>query len=223
MSTIPTRIGAGLAGLLATVGFALGPSAIASAEPAPTQVAASTQLAKGARQYVSVNQFRTGLATQSVDCGPASIVSAMLAQGYTPKGWSGNTAASKTNAVRQARIGIGHNRATNDADVVRSLKSEGVNGRAKVGAEGAMDAVRKGSTVIVDGYMNTLPYIYDYRKAKGANPNVLHWVTVSLYRPATNDYLLMDSNDGVSRWVTADQVKRFNNSAGGLQWQVVVS
>lgn len=80
---------------------------------------------------VPVSQFHGQAANQGEDCGPASVVSALLAAGVTPRGW---TASRPVTAINQARADMGHDPSwndpnqfgTNESDVKRVLARNGV-------------------------------------------------------------------------------------------------
>ncbi|MDU0289305.1 C39 family peptidase [Saccharothrix longispora] len=134
---------------------------------------------------VPVSQFH-GQPNQGEDCGPASVVSALLAAGVTPRGW---TASRPVTAINQARADMGYDPTWNDpdqfgtgeADVKRALARNGVTATVVFNDLGRVLAhVRGGRPVVLAGNMVSLPW---------SGRNVPHFLTVAGY---DGDYLVLD-------------------------------
>lgn len=73
------------------------------------------------------------------------------------------------------------------------------------------------------GYMDALPYVYDYRADAGLNPHINHAVVVTNYDSADDTYRILDPNTGVDTRATLDELKTFQASlAPDKQRQTVV-
>ena len=136
--------------------------------------------------YVPVSQFH-GQPNQGEDCGPASVVSALLAAGVTPRSWSaGNPVA----AINRARSDMGYDPTwndpnqfgTNESDVRRALAANGVSATVVFGDLGRLlSHVRAGRPVVMAGNMKDLPW---------SGNNVAHFLTVAGYQGG--QYLVLD-------------------------------
>ena len=138
----------------------------------------------GAPDLVPVSQFH-GQPNQSEDCGPASVVSALLAAGVTPRGWPSSPLA----AINQARRDMGldptwqdpNKFGTNESDVVTALAANGVSASTTWNFSTALAHVRAGRPVVMAGNMIDLPW---------SGSNVAHFLTVAAYDDGV--YLVLD-------------------------------
>ncbi|MYM20284.1 hypothetical protein GSY69_09980 [Brevibacterium sp. 5221] len=208
----------GTAGAIAFGGGAALSAAIdsspAAAAEQTTQHADAQKSSNG--QLVAINQFSTGLGTQDVDCGPAAVASAMLAQGATPKAWNADAPAG---AVKQIRADIGSNGATVGSQLVSALGAQDVKANNDTDFTGALDQVRKGKTAIVNGELQLAPYSYGYTPSH----SVAHWITVADYDASSKTFTVLDSNDGKKHTgVTQAGLEKFQAGVGSGQDQVVV-
>ncbi|GAA1282163.1 C39 family peptidase [Saccharothrix xinjiangensis] len=134
---------------------------------------------------IPVSQFH-GQANQGEDCGPAGVVSALLAAGVTPRGWN---ASRPVTAINQARTDMGYDPSwndpnkfgTNEGDVKRALARNGVTATVVFNdLNRALAHVRGGRPVVLAGNMVSLPW---------SGRNVPHFLTVAGY---DGDYLVLD-------------------------------
>lgn len=137
-------------------------------------------------QYVPVSQFQ-GQPNQGEDCGPTSVVTALLAAGVTPRSWN---PARPVDAINSARAAMGYDPSwqdpnqfgTNEEDVRVALASNGVQARIVFGDfDATLQHVRNGRPVIMAGNMIDLPW---------SGNNVAHFLTVAGY--ANGQYLVLD-------------------------------
>ncbi|TLW91134.1 hypothetical protein FFT09_17860 [Saccharomonospora piscinae] len=139
----------------------------------------------GGSDLVPVSQFQ-GQPNQSEDCGPTSVVTALLALGVTPRSWN---ASVPVTAINQARADMGYDPSwndpnqfgTNEADVRRALAANGVSAQASWNFDTALAHVRGGRPVIMAGNMKDLPW---------SGANVAHFLTVTGYE--NGQYLVLD-------------------------------
>lgn len=137
-------------------------------------------------RYVPVSQFH-GQPNRGEDCGPASVVSALLAAGVTPRSWN---ASSPVNAINRARADMGYDPSwndpnkfgTNESDVRRALAANGVTATVVFNdLNRLLSHVRAGGPVVMAGNMKDLPW---------AGQNVPHFLTVAGYEGG--QYLVLD-------------------------------
>lgn len=137
-------------------------------------------------RYVPVSQFQ-GQPNQGEDCGPTSVVTALLAAGVTPRSWN---PSNPVYAINAARAAMGYDPSwqdpnqfgTNESDVRRALASNGVQASVVFGDfDAALRHVRNGRPVIMAGNMIDLPW---------SGNNVAHFLTVAGYE--NGQYLVLD-------------------------------
>lgn len=137
-------------------------------------------------RYVPVSQFQ-GQPNQGEDCGPTSVVTALLAAGVTPRSWSGS---NPVNAINRARSDMGYDPSwndpnqfgTNESDVRRALAANGVSATVVFDDfNRLLSHVRAGDPVVMAGNMKDLPW---------AGQNVPHFLTVAGYEGG--QYLVLD-------------------------------
>ena len=211
------RIGVlGAAGAVAVTGFEFGADAIGlGTAPVAAAEASGTQ----GPSYVAIDQFQ-GQPTQDADCGPTSAVIAMLAEGYQPQGYDQGPRAAIETARGQTGLASGP---TVEAHMVSILDAQGVPANADTDFTGALDEVRDGKSAIITGYMDALPYVYDYRAAQGVNPHIVHAVVITDYDSADGTFRILDPNTGVDARATAGQLETFQGSLSPAeQHQTVV-
>lgn len=140
---------------------------------------------------VPVSQYQ-GQANQYEDCGPTSVVTALLKIGVTPRQWSsGNPVA----AINRVRSDMGYDPSwqdpaqfgTNEADVQGVLRGYGVDAWTSYDLDEALAHVRAGRPAIMAGNMIDLPW---------SGHDVAHFMTIASYSggsytvldPATSPY-----------------------------------
>lgn len=140
----------------------------------------------GPGRYVPISQFR-GQPNQGEDCGPTSVVTALLAAGITPRGWN---SARPVDAINQARRDMGYDPTwqnpnhfgTTEEDVRVALARNGVSARVVWGdLSAALAHVRNGRPVVMAGNMVDLPWSGRF---------VPHFLTVAGYE--NGQYLVLD-------------------------------
>ncbi|GAB2971326.1 C39 family peptidase [Saccharothrix stipae] len=136
-------------------------------------------------RLVPVSQFH-GQPNQGEDCGPAGVVSALLAAGVTPRSWN---ASRPVDAINRARSDMGYDPTwndpnkfgTNESDVKRALARNGVSATVVFNdLNRVLTHVRNGRPAIMAGNMVSLPW---------SGRNVPHFLTVAGY---DGDYLVLD-------------------------------
>jgi hypothetical protein len=137
-------------------------------------------------RYVPVSQFQ-GQPNQGEDCGPTSVVTALLAAGVTPRSWS---SSSPVNAINRARSDMGYDPTwndpnqfgTNESDVRRALAANGVAATVVFDdISRLLSRVRAGRPVVMAGNMKDLPW---------SGRDVPHFLTVAGYEGG--QYLVLD-------------------------------
>ncbi len=137
-------------------------------------------------RYVPVSQFQ-GQPNQGEDCGPTSVVTALLAAGVTPRSWSPSNPVA---AINRARSDMGYDPTwndpnhfgTNESDVRRALAANGVSATVVFNDLNRLLAhVRAGRPVVMAGNMKDLPW---------SGRNVPHFLTVAGYEGG--QYLVLD-------------------------------
>lgn len=208
-AAFPKRLAAlGIAAAIAATGFGAASTAVADS---PAAAAEQSQ-----RQSIQpINQHQTGLPTADFDCGPASVVHAMLAQGYTPRGWNQGAAQAVANARQDT--GQFHG-ITYSPQLVQALRAQDVPAYFNNDFDSGLAEVRAGKAVIFNGLMSNLPYRYSFGNAPAG-----HWITVIGYSEQDGTYTVLDSNDGSKRSVTYEGLQRYNSAPnGGFEDHVVV-
>ncbi len=136
--------------------------------------------------YVPVSQFQ-GQPNQGEDCGPTSVVTALLAAGVTPRAWNGS---NPVYAINRARADMGYDPSwndpnqfgTNESDVRRALAANGVSATVVFGDfDRLLSHVRAGGPVVMAGNMKDLPW---------SGNDVPHFLTVAGYEGG--QYLVLD-------------------------------
>jgi len=140
----------------------------------------------GTGQYVPVSQFQ-GQPNQGEDCGPTSVVTALLAAGVTPRSWN---PSRPVDAINRARADMGYDPGwqdpnqfgTNEEDVRVALARNGVSASVVFGDfDATLRHVRGGRPVIMAGNMIDLPW---------SGNDVPHFLTVAGYE--NGQYLVLD-------------------------------
>jgi hypothetical protein len=139
----------------------------------------------GSTGYVAVSQFQ-GQPNQSEDCGPTSVVTALLAAGRTPRSWN---SSRPVDAINRARSDMGYDPTWNDpnhfgtveSDVVRALGANGVGAWVSYDFDAVLTRVRNGRPVVMAGNMIDLPW---------SGRNVPHFLTVAGYQ--NGSYVVLD-------------------------------
>lgn len=140
----------------------------------------------GDGELVTVSQFQ-GQPNESEDCGPTSVVTALLAHGVTPRGWD---ASAPVAAINQVRADMGYDPGYADPDQFGTGEGDVVNGLAANGVSSAtvwndLDAalahVRSGKPVVLAGNMKDLPW---------SSGTVPHFITVAGH--ADGRYAVLD-------------------------------
>jgi predicted double-glycine peptidase len=160
--------------------------------------------------YVPVSQFQ-GQPNQGEDCGPASVVTALLAAGVTPRSWN---ASNPVAAINRARADMGFDPSWNDpnqfgtseSDVRRALAANGVSATVVFNDFNRLLAhVRAGRPVVMAGNMKDLPW---------SDNDVPHFLTVAGYQGG--QYLVLDpaSDTVVYRASAGDLTGYWDNHLG---------
>ncbi|WP_233158087.1 hypothetical protein [Actinokineospora bangkokensis] len=139
----------------------------------------------GGGSLVPVSQFQ-GQPNQGEDCGPTSVVTALLASGRVPRAWSAGTPVA---AINQARRDMGLDPTWNDpaqfgtseTDVVRALGANGVSAWTSWDLAASLAHVRAGGQAVMAGNMISLPW---------SGNDVAHFLTVAGYEGG--QYLVLD-------------------------------
>ena len=170
----------------------------------------------GGGRLIPVSQFQ-GQPNQGEDCGPTSVVTALLADGVTPHAWDpGNPVA----AIDRARSDMGYDptwndpnvTGTNESDVRTALAANGVSAQVVFDDIGTVLAhVRAGHPVVLAGNMKDLPW---------SGHDVAHFLTVAGY---DGDYLVLDpASDTIVYRTTASVLTAFWDNdlgrAGVMLW-----
>lgn len=139
----------------------------------------------GTPQFIPVSQFQ-GQPNQNEDCGPTSVVSALLAAGITPRSWN---ASRPVDAINRARSDMGfdpgwqdpNHFGTVESDVKRALGANGVSARVVTDFATATAHVRSGRPLIMAGNTGDLPW---------STGSVPHFLTVAGYQGG--QYVVLD-------------------------------
>ncbi|CAM3250777.1 C39 family peptidase [Stackebrandtia soli] len=133
-------------------------------------------------------QQNQGQFTQWEDCGPTSVVAALLALGITPHGWNTSTVES----IHRAREDMGLARnvktgGTNETQVNRAFATYGLSTYTSWNLDTILAHVRSGRPVVLAGNTIDLPWPVNV-----ASPNgVPHFLTVAGY-DGNGGYLVVD-------------------------------
>ncbi|OZM71027.1 hypothetical protein CFN78_22465 [Amycolatopsis antarctica] len=139
----------------------------------------------GIDDLVPVSQFQ-GQPNQGEDCGPTSVVTALLAHGVTPRGWG----ASQVSAINQARADMGYDPGYQDPDVFGTVETDVVEALAandvsstviRDDLDAILARVRAGSPAVLAGNTKDLPW------STGVVP---HFLTVAAHE--NGEYLVLD-------------------------------
>lgn len=160
-------------------------------------------------------QQNQGQFTQWEDCGPTSVVTALLALGRTPHGWG----TSAVEAIHRAREDMGLARGvktggTNEAQVNRAFSMYGLSTRTSWDFNTILAHVRSGRPVVMAGNTRGLTWPTNVRDPVAGVP---HFLTVARYDSATGEYLVLDPiavNATVKRASRATLWAYFDNYLG---------
>lgn len=162
-------------------------------------------------EIVPIQQAQ-GQPKQWYDCGPTSVVAALLARGHTPRRWN---ADAPVDAINQARTDMGADGlyGTETPQVTTAFDSYGLNSRVSADLDDILQSVRDGRVVVLGGNTVTLPWSVRVNDPNG----VAHFLTVAGYDAATNTYQVVDpiSVDNVVHDTSAEEIRQFYNGAGG--------
>ncbi|MFF2653673.1 C39 family peptidase [Streptomyces sp. NPDC058045] len=150
-------------------------------------------------RYVPVSQFQ-GQPNEGEDCGPTSVVTALLAAGVTPRSWD---PSNPVLAINQARADMGYDPGvqdpeqygTGEGDVRQALAANGVTGEVSGDLDQVLSHVREGRPVVMAGNMVDLPWSGHF---------VPHFLTVAGYE--NGEYLVLDPASETIVYRTSAQV-----------------
>jgi uncharacterized protein YraI len=136
-------------------------------------------------------QQNQGQVTQWEDCGPTSVVTAILALGRTPHEWSSSYPRA---AIERARVDMGLARGvltggTNETQVNRAFATYGLSTWTSWNFDTILAHVRSGRPVVMAGNTRGLPWPTNVRDPVAGVP---HFLTVARYDSATGEYLVLD-------------------------------
>ena len=160
-------------------------------------------------------QQTQGQTTQWEDCGPTSVVTAILALGRTPHAWSSGPRA----AIEQARVDMGLVRGektggTNETHVNIAFSTYGMSTRTSWDFEELLRHVRLGRPIVLAGNTRGLSW-----PTHVAIPSVgvPHFLTVAAFDNSTDEYLVLDPiavNPTVKRATRRVLYAYFDNNLG---------
>lgn len=161
-------------------------------------------------------QQNQGQPTQWEDCGPTSVVTALLALGRTPHEWSSGYPRA---AIERARVDMGLARGvptggTNETQVNRAFGTYGLSTRTSWSFDEILRHVRSGRPVVLAGNTKDLPWPTNVRDPVRGVP---HFLTVARYDSATGEYLVLDPiavNATVKRASRTTLLAYFDNYLG---------
>lgn len=135
-------------------------------------------------------QQNQGQVTQWEDCGPTSVVTAILALGRTPHSWSSGARA----AIEQARVDMGLARGvptggTNEWQVNVAFSTYGLSTRTSWDFEELLRHVRLGRPIVLAGNTRGLTWPTNVRDPVRGVP---HFLTVAGFDNSTDEYLVLD-------------------------------
>ena len=135
-------------------------------------------------------QQTQGQVTQWEDCGPTSVVTAILALGRTPHEWSSGPRA----AIERARVDMGLPRGvltggTNESQVNVAFSTYGLTTRTSWDFEELLRHVRLGRPIVLAGNTRGLTWPTNVRDPVVGVP---HFLTVAGFDNSTDEYLVLD-------------------------------
>lgn len=167
--------------------------------PAPKTTTPATQ--KGA--VVPLSQ-QTTLSTKERDCGPTSVVVALLKAGHTPRAWDAKNPAAAIKAARDATgIASGNTRGVH---LRSALQANGAEASFTLQRDEALAAARAGRAVIFGGDSYTLNQKWSRHSGGGHSG---HWIVIVGYDAKSDTYTVVDPN--------ATEVSAKKISAAGLR------
>ena len=136
-------------------------------------------------------QQNQGQPTQWEDCGPTSVVTALLRLGRTPHEWSPSYPRA---AIERARQDMGLARGvptggTNESQVVRAFSTYGLSAWTSWSFEASLTHVRSGRPAVMAGNTRALTWATNVRDPVAG---VAHFLTVAGYDRSTGEYLVLD-------------------------------
>ena len=165
----------------------------------------------GEGEIVAIQQAQ-GQPKQWVDCGPTSVVAALLARGHQPRAWD---PAAPVHAINQARTDMGADNleGTETPQVTTAFDSYGLESRVSSDIADILASVRDGQAVVLGGNTITLPWPVNVKSGSG----VAHFLTVAGYDAASDTYQVVDpiSIDNVIHDTSADEIEQFFYGEGG--------
>lgn len=161
-------------------------------------------------------QQNQGQYTQWEDCGPTSVVTAVLAIGRTPHEWD---AGYPRAAIERARQDMGLQRGvktggTTESQVVRALGTYGLSAWTSWDFDQILAHVRGGRPAVMAGNTRGLTWPTNVRDPATGVP---HFLTVAGYDAAAGQYLVLDPiavNATVKRASRATLYAYFDNYLG---------
>ena len=159
-------------------------------------------------------QQNQGQTTQWEDCGPTSVVTALLAQGITPHGWN----VSPVESIHRAREDMGLQRnvptqGTNETQVNTAFSTYGISSYTSWNFDTILAHVRNGGSAVMAG--NTRGVTWDVNVV---DPNgVAHFLTVAGYDANTGEYLVVDPiavQNTIKRTTSGVLYSYFDNDLG---------
>ena len=135
-------------------------------------------------------QQNQGQTTQWEDCGPTSVVTALLSQGITPHGWN----VSVVESIHRAREDMGLQRnvltgGTNESQVVQAFATYGINATVSWDFDAILAHVRAGGSVVLAGNTRGVNWPVN---VKDPATGVPHFLMVGGYDASTGRYLVAD-------------------------------
>lgn len=135
-------------------------------------------------------QQNQGQVTQWEDCGPTSVVTALLAQGVTPHGWD---PSYPVESIHRAREDMGLVRdvptgGTNEAQVNTAFSTYGLSTYTSGDFQEILAHVRGGGSTVLAGNTIDLPWPVNVASPDG----VPHFLTVAGYDADSGEYLVVD-------------------------------
>ncbi|WP_265446001.1 C39 family peptidase [Flexivirga meconopsidis] len=179
---------------------------------------------------VPLRQAGTGTTTQWYNCGPTSMVMAMLRLGITPKGYVSPT--NYVTAVQNMRAAMSPSTShypnpngSNPSDVLDGLRAYGKTGTI-THVNTAMSAAQQGKVAIVWGNEAATGWRELWGKnLKAGTTNVSHIVALVGYSGGKYEILdpLSNATSNTPHWVTASQLNIYSNGAGTGPTNVVIN
>lgn len=148
-----------------------------------------TPAAPAKKQIVPVRQGQGQDQYQWYDCGPAAVVSSLLALGRTPHAWDPNNQGAAIMAARRdmayappARLG------TLNVDVERAMGTYGVPTRRTTDVEAVLAHVRSGKPAMLMGELQVAAWPVNV----ATTDPILHWMVIADYDATNDEYLVID-------------------------------